>query len=91
VNAGSLAAKDSSHCWEGNAVAKTERFLHRGHAIKRGDKVKTVDQNSGIVSYYQVERVWGSHAIMRAITELEAGPSPILITVQREAGTASKV
>lgn len=66
-----------------------ERFLYRGRAIKQGDKVKTIDQESGAASYYQVERVWGSHAIMRAILEEEAGSNPIFITVQREASKPS--
>lgn len=62
-----------------------EKFLYKGRRIKQSDKVKAIDSVSGCVDFYQVERVWGSHAIMRKIDETEAGPNPILITVTREA------
>ncbi len=65
-------------------MSRREKFLYRGHTIKRGDKVKAINSTSGETAFYQVERVWGSHAIMRAISEEEAGSQPLVITIQPE-------
>jgi hypothetical protein len=66
-------------------MSGSERFLYKGHEVKRGDRVKTINAESNEPGFYRVERVWGSHVIMRRITEEEAGPNPTLITVRSEA------
>ncbi len=70
-------------------MSDKQKFLYKGHQIKRGDKVKAVDGKSGAVNFYRVEQVWGSHLTMRVIPEEEGGPNPTVITVHREAWRAS--
>jgi len=52
-------------------MSKRIRFLCKGTGIKPGDKVKGIDKDSGEVTFYQVDRVWGSHATMKAIPKPE--------------------
>jgi hypothetical protein len=62
-----------------------EKLLFKGHVVKPGDFVKATDAHSGAVTFYRVERVWGHHGTFRVVTETEAGPNPINISVQAEA------
>ena len=62
-----------------------QRFLYTGHGIERGDKVKAIDASWQLVGFYRVEYVWENHVTMCLITMEEAGPNPVVISVQPEA------
>jgi hypothetical protein len=62
-----------------------EKLLFKGHVLKAGDFVKATNAHSGAVTFYRVDRVWGHHGTFRVVTEQEAGPNAIAISVQPEA------
>jgi hypothetical protein len=65
-----------------------EKLLFKGYLVKPGDFVIATNANSGAVTFYRVERVWGQHGTFRVVTEQEAGPNAIAISVQPEARRA---
>lgn len=67
------------------SMSSGTKLLFKGHVVRQGDDVKATDAHSGAVTFYRVVRVWGSHGTFRVISEEEAGPNPIEITVQPEA------
>lgn len=63
---------------------RNRRFLYRGKKIAVGDKVRSLDPATGSLEFYEVVRVWGAHAVMRVISESEAGAAACVVVLTPE-------
>lgn len=48
------------------------RFLCKGQKIIAGEKLKSLNPTTGDFEFYEVVRIWGSHAVVKIIPEREA-------------------
>ena len=61
-----------------------KKLLVKGGRVKKGMTVKGIDPDSGEITFYIVEQVWGSHAVMRVISEAEAGQRVVSLALEND-------